>query len=142
MQSQGRRWGSFATAVTCVDGRIHQSVVDWTRQRFGVDYVDMVTAPGPDRVLAQDFVGRLRLAADVAVSRRAHGSHQLVVASHADCAGSPLSDDEHEQMVQEGISWLATQLPGMTIEGIHVGAADVRTVPVAGRSCEGTASRA
>ena len=120
MDAAGSRRGTFATAVTCMDGRIQQSVVDWARQHFDVDYIDMVTVPGPDRVLAQDFLGRLRLAADVAVSHRAHGSHQLVVASHADCAGNPVSDDEHEQMVREGTSWLAMQLPTMTIVGVHV----------------------
>jgi len=130
MAVEGNRGRSFATAVTCMDGRIQQSVVDWARSRFGVDYVDMVTVPGPDRVLAQDLLGRLRLATDVAVSRRAHGSHQLVVASHADCSGNPVSDDEHEQMVREGISWLATLLPEMTIVGIHVdiGSEEVRVV--------------
>lgn len=80
-----------------MDGRIQQTVVDWARQRFGVDYVDMVTVPGPDRVLAEDYLGRLRLAADVAASHRAHGSRQLVVASHADCTGNPVSDDEHSR---------------------------------------------
>ena len=120
MDAAGSRRGTFATAVTCMDGRIQQSVVDWARRHFDVDYIDMVTVPGPDRVLAQDFLVRLRLAADVAVSRRAHGSHQLVVASHADCVGNPVSDDEHEQMVREGTSWLAMQLPTMTIVGVHV----------------------
>jgi len=113
-----------------MDGRIQHSVVDWARSQFGVDYVDMVTVPGPDRVLAHDLLGRLRLATDVALSRRAHGSHQLVVASHTDCSGNSVSDDEHEQMVREGISWLATLLPEMTIVGIHVdiGSEDVRVV--------------
>lgn len=123
----------FATAITCMDGRIQQAVVDVTRTWFGVDYVDMVTVPGPDRVLTQDFAGRLRLATDVAVSTRAHGSHQLVVASHADCAGNPVPDAEHEQLVAEGVAWLADQFPGVTIVGIHLdGKGRVRRV--AGRA--------
>lgn len=110
----------FATAITCMDGRIQQVVVDYARSCFGVDYVDMVTVPGPDRVLTQDFAGRLRLASDVAVSQRAHGSSQLVLASHADCAGNPVADAEHEQMVADAVTWLAAQLPAMTMVGIHL----------------------
>lgn len=53
---------------------------------------------GPDRVLAHgddDWVGRL--AERVMVSHRAHGSTQLVIASHSDCAGHPVDDQTHRR---------------------------------------------
>ena len=126
----------FATAITCMDGRIQHAVVDWGRREFGVDYVDMVTLPGADRILATDRRGRLRMAADVEVSRQAHGSRQLVVASHADCAGNAVPDEEHQQMVREGMAWLATQFPDMTIAGVHVDirGADIHLVHKQGQS--------
>ncbi len=91
-----------------MDGRIQAHIRDWAQRQFGTDYVDMVTVP------------RLGLARDVALSRDAHGSRQVVVASHSDCAGSAVTDKEHEQMVRDGVRWLADQLPDMTVVGIHV----------------------
>lgn len=123
---QGRR---FAVAITCIDGRIHQSVTDWARLNFDVDYVDMVTAPGVDYVLTRDSRARSSIVADVEVSRRAHGVRQLVLASHTDCAGNPVSDDQHKQMVRAGAAELAAEIPELTIVGVHVDASG-RVVPV------------
>jgi len=125
-QDQGRR---FAVAITCIDGRIHQSVTDWARLTFGVDYVDMVTAPGADHVLVRDSRARSAIVADVEVSRRVHGAQQLVLASHTDCAGNPVSDDQHKQMVRAGAAELAADFPGLTIVGVHVDGSG-RVVPV------------
>lgn len=103
-----------------MDGRIQAHIRDWAQRQFGTDYVDMVTVPGPDQVLARDAERRLGLARDVALSRDAHGSRQVVVASHSDCAGSAVTDKEHQQMVRDGVRWLADQLPNMTVVDIHV----------------------
>ncbi|MEX2621008.1 MAG: carbonic anhydrase [Egibacteraceae bacterium] len=43
---------TFATAITCIHGRVHAPVTEWIRQRFGVDHVDLITAPGADAVCA------------------------------------------------------------------------------------------
>lgn len=130
----------FATAVTCMDGRIQHAVVDWARREFAVDYVDMVTVPGVDRILATDRRGCLRVVSDLEMSRQAHGSRHVVVASHADCAGNPVPDVEHERMVRDGMAWLANQFPDMTIVGVHVDidGADIRLVHQQAQSSPGT----
>lgn len=111
----------FATAITCMDGRIQQSVVEWTRRRFGVDYVDMLTVAGPDRAVGDDQLVGTRLLSDAVLSQQAHGSEFLVLASHSDCAANPVSGPEHERMVRAGVDWLGERLPGMTVIGIHIG---------------------
>ncbi|HEX6967686.1 MAG TPA: carbonic anhydrase, partial [Micromonosporaceae bacterium] len=44
--------GRFATVLTCIDGRIQRPLDEWVRQRLDVEYVDTITEPGPDAVVA------------------------------------------------------------------------------------------
>lgn len=42
---------TFATALSCMDGRTKGPVRKWAKETFGVDYVDMITEPGMDNVI-------------------------------------------------------------------------------------------
>ena len=46
------RPGDFGTAISCIDGRVQQPVSDWLKLYCHVRWVDLVTEPGPDRLLA------------------------------------------------------------------------------------------
>jgi hypothetical protein len=116
----------FATALTCIDGRIHDALRDRVRTVLQVDAVDLVTVQGPDRVLAHgddDWVGRL--AERVMVSHRAHGSTQLVIASHSDCAGHPVDDETHRRDLRPAATRFAPLVPGMSVRTVHVGRTEV-----------------
>ena len=34
-----------------MDGRVQDAVKNYMQKNYGVDYVDMVTEPGPDRII-------------------------------------------------------------------------------------------
>ena len=36
----------FGTAINCIDGRTQQPVIDYIKQNYAVDMVDMITFPG------------------------------------------------------------------------------------------------
>jgi hypothetical protein len=40
------------TAINCIDGRVQEPVAAWLKERYHLDYVDMITEPGADKVLA------------------------------------------------------------------------------------------
>jgi carbonic anhydrase len=110
----------FATVLTCIDGRIQRPVQDWARNHLAVDYLDVVTEPGPDSVV--DTTSEPALAAllrKVKVSQRAHGSATLLVAGHSDCAGNPATDDEHQRQLHRAADRLARNLPGTRIIAVH-----------------------
>lgn len=44
----------FATAINCIDGRVQIPVIKYIKNKYQVDYVDMITLPGPDKVLARN----------------------------------------------------------------------------------------
>jgi len=88
--------GKFVTAVNCMDGRVQEPVIRWMKRQFHADFVDMVTEPGPDRVMTAGASWDVRAVRNrVEISVNAHHSDVVAVAAHHDCAGYPVSKEEH-----------------------------------------------
>ena len=87
---------SFGTALNCIDGRTQIPVINWMKENFGLDYVDLITEPGMDKVLAQgNWIEIQRLKEKVLISVTAHNSNVVAVVGHYDCAANPVSNCEH-----------------------------------------------
>ena len=43
----------FCTAVNCMDGRVQLPVISYMMDRFGADCVDVISEPGPNRIIAE-----------------------------------------------------------------------------------------
>lgn len=112
----------FATLLTCIDGRIQRPLHNWATQHLAVDYLDVITEPGPDAaVTTSDDDELTALLRKVQVSQRAHRSSTLVVAGHSDCAGNPVTDEEHHQQLHHAAARLAHHLPDTRILAVHSG---------------------
>ncbi|MGH9968074.1 MAG: carbonic anhydrase [Pyrinomonadaceae bacterium] len=108
---------TFATAITCIDGRVQQPVADWVKQRFNVRYVDLITEPGPDRALSQGaaevITGIVRKAW---FSINHHHSSIVALAGHDACAANPVSKEEHFEQILEGVRVLISyELPAQIV---------------------------
>ncbi|WP_242850643.1 carbonic anhydrase [Clostridium lundense] len=63
----------FGTALNCIDGRTQIPVIKWMKENFHVDYVDLITEPGMDKVLSQGkWIEMERLREKAMVSITAH----------------------------------------------------------------------
>ena len=84
---------TFACAINCMDGRVQDAVKNYMKENYGVDYVDMVTEPGPNKILCDEQECDLAVIDDikkrVAISVHHHGSKFVAVAGHFGCAGNP-----------------------------------------------------
>lgn len=66
------------------------------KENFGVDYLDVITEPGMDKVLSQgQWNEKERAKENVIVSITAHNSNVVAVVGHYDCADNPVSDCKH-----------------------------------------------
>ncbi len=111
----------FGTAINCIDGRVQQPVADWVRKNYGVDYVDMVNEPGPDKVLSQVRTLLIDSLKDkVSISINAHHSRVVVIAGHHDCAANPVSRDEHEAQIRSAVKEIASLKLPVTIAGLWI----------------------
>jgi hypothetical protein len=100
--------GTFATAITCIDGRVQAPVADWLKINCHVTFVDMATIPGPDHALThghEERKGHIHEYANISVN--AHGSRVVAVAGHHDCAAYPASREEHLAAIQSAVEVVA-----------------------------------
>jgi hypothetical protein len=100
--------GTFATTINCIDGRAQRPVSEWIRVHHTIDFVDTVTYPGPEKALTQGLQAVIdMIRQNVGISVTAHGSGIIAVAAHHDCAGNPVSDDEHKAQVRAACQIIA-----------------------------------
>jgi len=114
--------GNFGTAINCMDGRTQLPVTEWMKSKYGLDYVDMITEPGPEKLLSESSPGHVQsIKSRVEISVNAHGSKILVVVAHHDCAGNPVSKDVHIRQVSDSLKLIKSWgLPLNHIIGIWV----------------------
>ena len=112
----------FCTAVNCMDGRVQLPVIRYLQGRFNVEYVDSVTEPGPNLLLAKrtdkDAVRSILRRIRVSVER--HSSVGIALAGHHECAGNPATRQEQKQHLIVGIEFLRRQYPNIPIIGLWV----------------------
>ena len=112
----------FCTAINCMDGRVQVPVIKYLRDRFGVDYVDVVSEAGPNRILAEgsnipaveSIERRLR------ISLEHHQSVGIAVVGHHDCAGNPSSAVEQKHQTAAAILYVRRRFRGVPVIGLWV----------------------
>ncbi|MDQ7053130.1 MAG: hypothetical protein Q9P14_09635 [candidate division KSB1 bacterium] len=111
---------TFCTAINCMDGRVQLPVIRYLQQRFGVEYVDTITEPGPNRILAERTNAALvqSILTRLNISVEKHGSRGIAVVGHHDCAGNPASREEQVQHIAQAVEFLRGQYAGMEIIGL------------------------
>ena len=112
--------GSFATSVSCIDGRIQGPISDWIKEKNSVDYVDTITEPGLDKRISEFPEIAEELRKKVVISIKAHGSQLVIVSGHAECAGNPVSDEEHKEHIAKGVEVVKSWNLGVDVKGVWV----------------------
>lgn len=113
--------GKFGTVINCMDGRTQLPVNEWMRKEYHLDFVDTITEPGPDKMLAEndpETVPSIRKR--VAISVEKHGSGIVAVVAHHDCAGNPVPKDEHIKQVHKAIDLINSWNLPVKVIGVWV----------------------
>jgi hypothetical protein len=73
-----------------------------------VDYVDMITEPGPDRLLAEakDLTACASIRRRFKISINRHRSSLVAIAGHYDCAGNPSGKETQLEQILTAIKTL------------------------------------
>ena len=97
----------FATAITCIDGRVQQPVADWMKLHTNVEYVDLITEPGPDKVLSSETTYVVdEIIRKVSFSVKYHESPVVALCGHHDCAANHANREEHIEQIMLGVQVL------------------------------------
>lgn len=93
----------FTCAINCMDGRVQDAVKNYMQKNYGVDYVDMVTEPGPNKILADNadkaIVENIKKRVEISVHH--HGSKIVAIVGHFGCAGNPTEKEEQIKHLQK-----------------------------------------
>ena len=112
----------FATAINCIDGRAQKPVTEFVIKKFKVDYVDLITEPGPDKVLSEnkplDVIESIKRR--TAVSVKKHNSKAIIIAGHHDCAANPADEKEHQRQIKEAVQNIKNWNLGVEVYGVWV----------------------
>lgn len=111
--------GKFATSVSCMDGRIQIPLAKWIKENHSIDFVDAITEPGVDRMVAENL-DLESIKTKVGISINAHKSELIVVSGHYDCAGNPVSDEEHISQIRKGVEVISSWGLNVKVVGIWV----------------------
>jgi len=89
---------TFATVIKCMDGRTHIPVINYVVSKYGVDFVDLITEPGPNKILAEGVdlatIQSIRKRAEISIHK--HRTKIVAVVGHHDCAGNSASDEDQK----------------------------------------------
>lgn len=108
-----------ATCLNCMDGRVQLPVLQWIKENYPVDFVDVITEAGMDNVLSgqKDISEVLR---SINISIHINKSTRLFVVGHYDCRGNPVEEDVHRRQIRNAANRLKEHWPGYEIVGLWV----------------------
>lgn len=112
----------FATAINCMDGRVQIPVIDYLKHQYGIDYVDMITEPGPEQLLAEgtEHTTLQALRRKLEISIDCHCSNLVVVAGHHDCAGNPVDEAVQLEQILLAVETLRAWSSKIQVRGLYV----------------------
>jgi hypothetical protein len=111
----------FATSINCIDGRIQLPVSNWIKQKYSVDYVDVITHPGSDKIIGEKNIeGISEIKTKTLVSINAHNSKLVVISGHHDCAGNPVSKEIHLTQIKKSINIIKSWNCPVTVIGVWI----------------------
>lgn len=112
----------FVTAINCMDGRVQDCVNRWIKNLYRADYVDVITAPGPVKILAAgepEFM-LTSIKRCLAVSTEKHRSPAVAIVAHHDCAGNPLPKEEQVGQLLLSGEKIRESFPGLRVHLLWV----------------------
>jgi len=107
----------FAASVHCMDGRVQEPVIKFIKEKYGVKYVDTITEPGPNKILAGEGTETLidSIINRLNISVNKHGSDLIFVSGHTDCAGNPVENTIQFGQINKSAEFLQGKYPGVKI---------------------------
>ncbi|MDQ3948491.1 MAG: hypothetical protein M3275_16325 [Thermoproteota archaeon] len=112
----------FGTAINCIDGRTQEVVIDYMKQKYSIDGVDMVTFPGADGLFSNgdhtEEIALIRRAVSISIEK--HGSRIIAVVGHYDCAGNPGDREYHYMHIRKAMHEVSSWNLNTEVIGLYV----------------------
>ncbi|OWZ83761.1 carbonic anhydrase [Natranaerobius trueperi] len=112
----------FVTAINCIDGRVQEAVLKKLKEEYKANYVDMITEPGPNRILSEnvDYNTIESIKSRVNLSINKHASNLIAIIGHYDCANNLKDKDGQVLDIIESIKLINSWNFNVKVIGIWV----------------------
>jgi hypothetical protein len=106
-----------------MDGRILEPIIHYLKTNFDIDYVDMITESGPEKIIAEDSekykINSIKQRLDISINK--HGSKIILMAGHAGCTTNPVEKETHIAQVLQSSAALKNWFPQVQIIPVWIG---------------------
>ncbi len=113
----------FATAVNCMDGRVQEPITKFLKRNFAVDFVDMITELGPDKIIAEDQerykLNSIKQRLDISINK--HESTIIAMVGHSGCYGNPVEKNAQMAQILQSSATLKKWYPEVQVIPLWVG---------------------
>ncbi len=105
-----------------MDGRTQEPVIKFLKKKLSFNYVDMITEPGPDKIVAQNrskaIITSIKQRAGISIEK--HKSKAIAIVGHYDCAGNPVSISEHLKHIKASVENIHQWGFGVPVIGLWI----------------------
>ncbi|MBN1898392.1 MAG: hypothetical protein JW827_06415 [Spirochaetes bacterium] len=112
----------FVTAVNCMDGRAQLPVINYLKEYFHAGYIDMITEPGPNKILADKsdtiLIDSIKKRIEISIDK--HGSNLVALVGHCDCAGNPSPKENQIRHIKSGVVMIKKWFQNIHVIGLWV----------------------
>lgn len=109
-----------AVCLNCIDGRIQLPVIEWIYKNYPVDYVDMITEPGMDGLLAGADNSIEEIKRKVNLSIVNNKAEIMFIVGHYDCRGNPEVDADHKKHIGMAVERVKLEFKKLEVIGLWV----------------------
>lgn len=112
----------FGTCINCIDGRTHLPIIKYMKHKYNVEYLDLITEPGVNKILS-DYEDKSLIDSiknKVEISLNSHNSKIIVVGGHYDCAANDADEDEQINQIKKSIQNIKSWSYGIKAVGVYV----------------------
>ncbi len=125
MSQESREGETFFTSVGCMDGRVQKAVSEYASLMYGAEYADTITRAGLDGVFSKEDIDSQvyeAIKGMIMVSVDRHHSYGIVVHGHEECAGNPVSHDQHKEDIKKTVEVIKKMVEGKNVDvrGVYV----------------------
>ncbi len=110
----------FVTCINCIDGRIQLPVINWILKNYNVKYVDMITSPGVNGVLADKNSNIADIFEKLTFSNDGHSTNLIFIVGHHDCLANPVDDETHNKQIIRSVERIKESYSASTVIGLWV----------------------
>jgi len=112
----------FATVINCIDGRTQLPAIYYMKTNFNVDFVDVITEPGPVKVMTEagSAFQVYSIQQRLLLSQERHSSQHLGVVAHYDCAANPVEKSKQVEQLRQSLSYIRLWGYKGTVVGLWV----------------------